>query len=158
MTLRPDHELLVSTWLAGQFAGDGITVVTHLEQGWEDNDLPLVQCSRAGGRPQNSILDQPRFDFDCYVDSALHQPSAASELARVVEALLPGMAGVVVADRDGVVVPGVVTEVGIESGPSWRPDYNPKVHRYGLVASLIVRPSAGPPRPGRARVATRTGT
>lgn len=137
--IRPDHELLVATWLAAELAPDGITVVNHVEPNWEDRDLPMVQCSRSGGRPLNSVLDQPRLDFDCYTDRETTSPRAAAELARVVEALIPAIAGASVVDADGARIPGTVTEVGIEAGPSWRPDFNPKVHRYGLTALFTVR-------------------
>lgn len=144
--LQPDHEYLVMTWLGQQFHEDGITVVDQLFHGWEDRDLPLVQVSRSGGRPVNSLLDGPRIDVDCYTDAETTTKRACAELARVVEAVLPAIKGVTVTEPDGTLVPGVVTDVGIEAGPSWRPDFNPKVHHYGVVASLVVRHSKQPRR------------
>lgn len=139
--LRPDHELIVMTWLGQQLHPDGIVVVDDLTKGWEDQDLPLVQVSRQGGRPQNTLLDGPRIDLDVYTDRETTTKRACSELARVVEAVLPAIKGVSVIDESGELIPGVITDVGIESGPSWRPDFNPKVHHYGLVAALVVRHS-----------------
>ena len=136
--LRPSSERMVVDWLTRQLPE--ATIATDLEVGWEDTLLPLVQPGRAGGRPTNSLLDQARIDFDCYV-AQTEGRAAAELLARTVEAVLPAMKGVTGLDDGG----GVVTDVGFEAGPHWRPSAHPKVIDYGLVALLTIRWSA-PPR------------
>lgn len=121
----PDVELMLTGWLRPALPGR--RVVRRLPGNLEQV-LPLVQVTRVGGGRHQQVLDRPRVDLDCYALS----DEAASDLARLVESLLPTMRGVTTGG-------GTVGWVGIETGASWRPDWNERVRRYGLTAVLTVR-------------------
>lgn len=123
----PDVELMLTGWLRTALAGPRVVrrLPANLEQ-----VLPLLQVTRVGGGRQQQVLDRPRVDFDYYALS----DEAASDGARLVESLLPTLRGVTTGG-------GTVGRVDIESGASWRPDWNERVRRYGLTAVLLVRPA-----------------
>lgn len=123
----PDAELLIGVWLRAALPGN--RVVTDLPANFEQV-LPVVQVTRIGGARTQQVLDNPRIDLDCFAATR----EAAADLARQVEALLPTARGVTASG-------GVVGWVGVEVGASWRPDFNPRVRRYGLTAQLVIRPA-----------------
>lgn len=121
----PDVELMLTGWF--RTALPGRRVVRRLPGNLEQV-LPLVQVTRIGGGRTQQVLDQPRVDLDCYDLS----DEAASDLARLVESLLPTLRGVTTGG-------GLVGWVGIETGASWRPNWNERIRRYGVTAALTVR-------------------
>lgn len=121
----PDVELMLTGWLRAELAGP--RVVTDLPGNLEEV-LPVVQVTRIGGPRLQVTLDNPRVDLDVFAGTR----TAAADLARRVESLLPAMRGVTASG-------GVVGRVVVETGASWRPDFNPRVRRYGMTVSLIVR-------------------
>lgn len=127
----PDVELLLTGWLRTALiippATTGPRVVRRLPGNLEQV-LPVVQVTRIGGGRVQQVLDQPRVDIDYYALT----DEAASDGARLVESLLPTLRGVTTGG-------GAVGWVGIEVGASWKPDWNERVRRYGLTASLIIR-------------------
>ncbi len=123
----PDAELLVASWLRTQIAARVVT--SELPADLEDQ-IPLVQVVRIGGStPVPLRLDSPRLDVDCYAGNR----TAVSALARGVAALLPTMRGVTTGG-------GVVVAVEVETAPSYRPDFNPRVRRAGALYVLTIRP------------------
>lgn len=128
---HPDVELLLTGWLRTALivgpATTGPRVVRRLPGNLEQV-LPVVQVTRIGGGRTQQMLDRPRVDVDVFALS----DEAASDLARRVEALLPSLRGVTTGG-------GTVGWVGIETGASWKPDWNERVRRYGLTGTFVIR-------------------
>jgi hypothetical protein len=99
-------------------------------------DLPsdltgkTVQVTRIGGAGDGFRIDQARLDIDCYAPTR----AEAAALAGQVRSLLSTMRN---QTHSGAVVVAVVEEIG----PSWRPDFNPNVRRFGLTVLLVLRPA-----------------
>ncbi|WP_028924195.1 hypothetical protein [Pseudonocardia acaciae] len=126
--VMPDAEEIVVAYLDD--ALPGTNVVTELRVGFEDK-LPVVRVCRVGGAVSKPlILDAPLVDVDAY-----HRTRAqASQLAREIAAAMSAARGVALAG-------GLVTSVTEQVGPSWRPDYNPRVHHFGCQFVLTIRPA-----------------
>lgn len=129
----PDVELMLTGLLRSALvvapATTGPRVVRRLPPNLEQV-LPVVQVTRIGGGRSQQLLDRPRVDFDCYSQS----DEQSSDLARRVEGHLLSLRGVT---ANG----GSVGRVDIETGASWRPDWNERVRRYGLTALFVIRPA-----------------
>lgn len=129
----PDVELLLTGWLRTALiippATTGPRVVRRLPGNLEQV-LPVVQVTRIGGGRDQQVLDRPRVDIDYYALT----DEQASDGARLLESLLPTLRGVTASG-------GTVGWVGIETGASWRPDWNERVRRYGLTATFVIRPA-----------------
>jgi hypothetical protein len=124
----PDVEAMLTGWLRTQLAGP--RVVTDIPGNLEDV-LPVVQVTRVGGGRVDRFLPRPRIDVDCYAATR----EAAADLANQVEHLFA------TALRGAAVAGGVFGQVDVEAGASWRPDPNPRTRRFGVTASLTIRPS-----------------
>lgn len=123
----PDAELLLRAFLT---ANTDARVVTDLPATLEAQ-LPVVQVTRIGGSVDTRfILDRPVLDIDVYAASR----EAAATLAREIQALIYSMPNQTVGG-------GVVADVSEVSGPSWRPDWNAKVRRFGMTYDIAVRPA-----------------
>ncbi|MBA3907826.1 MAG: hypothetical protein H0X35_14245 [Pseudonocardiales bacterium] len=93
--------------------------------------LPLVQVVRSGGAVNVALVqDRPRLDIDVYAADR----GTAKDLARQIQGLLPTMRNVTTGGA-------VVGDVAEESGPSYRPDYNPNVRRIGMTYRCTLRPA-----------------
>ncbi len=124
----PDAELVVASWLRTQVVARVVT--SELPADLEDQ-LPLVQVVRIGGSTLVPLrLDNPRLDVDCYASNR----TGVSALARRVAAILPTMRGTTSGG-------GVVVSVAVETGPSYRPDFNPRVRRSGALYAFTIRPA-----------------
>lgn len=124
----PDVERVLLGWLRPQLAG--VRVLTDLP-GDLEQQLPVVQIVRVGGgRDFSYRLDQARVDIDCYAATR----SAAAALAGQVRTL----AGTLPNTETGG---AVVTRVLEETGPSWRPEANPNLRRFGLTLRVVLRPA-----------------
>ncbi|WP_103344063.1 hypothetical protein [Amycolatopsis sp. CA-126428] len=127
-----DAEALVVAWLTARLGG--VRVVAELPARFEQA-LPVVQVTCLPGpklaRPWSGtapLLWRPRVDIDTYAATR----AAATDLASTVSGHLYALAG---QGNEW----GHVTDVAEPAGPSWRPDYNPSVHRSGLTAELTIR-------------------
>lgn len=128
----PDPEALVIGWLAGRLPT--VRVLADLPADLEDT-LPVVQitglpgtATNRGWNGQRWITGRPRFDIDAYAATR----AAASDLCRDVEALLAELPGATVGGA-------VVADITQELGPDRRPDFNPRVSRYGATYELVMR-------------------
>jgi hypothetical protein len=123
----PDVEAMLTGWLRTELAGP--KVVTDLPGNLEDV-LPVVQVIRIGGGRVNRFLIRPRIDVDCFAATREQAADLANQVEHLLAAVLRGVA----------VTGGVFGDVDIEAGASWRPDPNPRTRRYGVTASITVRP------------------
>lgn len=129
----PDAEALLIQWLAEQLPR--VRVVATLPDELERR-LPVVQVTRVGGAAQTQpwspggpLHDRPSYDLDAYAATR----ETAADLARSVCSLLPEL-------RGNTTSGAVITDVTANVGPSWRPDYNPRVARFGATYDITLRP------------------
>lgn len=130
----PDAEALVCGWLSVQLAPT--RVLADLPPFLEDA-LPVVQITGLPGSNSNRgwnggrwLLGRPRFDVDCFAATR----AQASDLCRAVQALLAALPGTTTGGA-------LVAQVTEELGPDRRPDFNPRVSRYGATYVLTIRPA-----------------
>lgn len=128
-----DAEALLIQWLAEQLPR--VRVVATLPEEVERR-LPVLQVTRIGGAAQTQpwsaggpLHDRPSYDLDAYASTR----EQAADLARSVCTLVPEMRGVATGGA-------VVTDVTPNVGPAWRPDYNPRVARFGATYDITLRP------------------
>ncbi len=126
--LFPDAETVMLGFIRGFDAT--WRIVTELP-GSLESVLPVVQVTRIGGSTRYaSLLDRPRIDIDVFTSSRATARTAALK----IQSKMPRIRGMT---ASGAVVTDVVEEVG----PSWRPDFNPNVRRFGLTYVLTLRPA-----------------
>lgn len=130
----PDVEALLIAWLAEQLPEAWVT--TDLPEDLEQV-LPVLQVVRIGGSKQQypwshggPLHDNATCDLDAYGRTREH----AADLMLRACTLLPLL-------RNNTSQGGVVTEVIENVGPSWRPDYNPRVRRFGATYQFTIRPA-----------------
>lgn len=129
----PDAEALLIQWLTQQLPHARVVATLPSEM---ERHLPVVQVTRLGGRTQTQpwsaggpLHDHPSYDLDAYAGTR----EDAADVARSVCTLLGEMRGV---STGGA----VITEVTPNVGPAWRPDYNPRVARFGATYEITLRP------------------
>lgn len=124
----PDVERVLLGWLRPQLTG--VTVLTDLPANLEAR-LPLLQIVRVGGgRDFSWRLDVARVDIDAYAATR----TAAADLAGQVRTLLGTLPNV---QTGGA----LVVRVAEETGPSWRPELNPNLRRFGMTLRVVLRPA-----------------
>lgn len=130
----PDAEALLIQWLAARVSA---WVCTDLPAELEQH-LPVLQVTRIGGAGAHKpftagghLLDGPTCDLDAFAGTR----EDAADLCRRACGLLGELRGDVTADG------GVVVDVTENVGPSWRPDYNPRVRRFGATYQFLIRPA-----------------
>lgn len=124
----PNVERVLLDWLRPQLPGTRL--LTELPANLEEQ-LPVVQVVRVGGgRDFSYRLDLARVDIDCY---AATRPAAAA---------LAGQVRTLVATLPNVQTGGaLVVRVIEETGPSWRPETNPHLRRFGMTLRVMLRPA-----------------
>jgi hypothetical protein len=128
LRLMPDVEEMLITYL-DDVLDDAVDVRANIYLGFEDH-LPLVTVTRiGGGMSATGMLLEPRMDFNVLDDTR----EGASQLCHEVEAHL-------IMARNVTVAGGVIGRVYEESGPSFRPDVNPRTWRFGMTFQFAVRP------------------
>lgn len=130
-TVWPDAELLVLGFLRGHLPGTRLLtdLPANLEKLIREDDTNVVQVTRIGGS-STFRLDYARVDVDAYAGTR----ADAANLAGQVRTLLPTM-------RNQELSGAVVVAVREEVGPSWRPDYNTQVRRFGGTWQVVFRPA-----------------
>jgi len=124
----PNVELVLLDWLRPQLPG--VRVLTDLPADLEQQ-LPVVQVTRVGGgRDFSYRLDTARVDIDCYAATRTAAAGLAGQLRTLVALLTNTETG-----------GAVVVRVFEETGPSWRPETNPNVRRFGLTLRVVLRPA-----------------
>lgn len=124
----PDVERVLLDWLRPQLPGTRL--VTELPADLEAR-LPVVQILRVGGgRDFSWRLDLARVDVEVYAATR----AAAAGLAGQVRTLLATLPNV---QTSGAVVVRVIEE----TGPSWRPEANPNLRRFGMTLRVVLRPA-----------------
>ncbi|SDZ51224.1 hypothetical protein SAMN05216215_108715 [Saccharopolyspora shandongensis] len=130
-----DPEALAVDWLTSQLPG--VRVVVDLPACF-DESLPVARVSCIGGAGQwqpwnpgaTPLAREARIDVDVFAA----RREQAADLAVQVSNLL-------FAIRGHASQWGRVSAIRQESGPAWRPDYNPSVRRFGLTSVLTIRPA-----------------
>lgn len=123
----PNAEIVLLDWLRGQLPG--VRLVTDLPADLESK-TPVVQVVRIGGTSDGFRVDSARLDVDCFGASRF----TAAQLAGQVRGLLPSLRG---QEVGGAVVSRIVEEIA----PSWRPDFNERVRRFGGTYLIDMRPA-----------------
>lgn len=133
-TAFPDTEALLIGWLSEQMPD--VWVTTDLPEELE-RVLPVLQVVRIGGGKHQypwslggPLHDNPTCDLDAYGRDREH----AADLIQRACTLLPLL-------RNNTAGGGVITDVVENVGPSWRPDYNPRVRRFGATYEFTIRPA-----------------
>ncbi|WP_263251634.1 hypothetical protein [Saccharopolyspora rosea] len=130
-----DPEALVVDWLRERLPG--IRVLVDLPAKFDDT-LPVVQVSCIGGsaqwQPWNPgsvpLARQARIDVDVFAASREQAADLALRASNELFTL-----------RGHGNQWGCIAAVLQESGPAWRPDYNPNIRRFGLTDVLTIRPA-----------------
>lgn len=129
----PDAEALLIGWFSGQLSG--VRCVATLPAELESR-LPVLQVVRVGGAAQTQpwspggpLHERIAVDLDAYAGTR----ADAADVARTACTRLGELRGV---STGGA----VITEVIANTGPAWRPDYNPHVARFGATYEVVLRP------------------
>lgn len=126
--LFPDAEYLLVTALTPLISA---RVLTDLPDAFESAPQPIVRVERIGGPTSVELVkDEPRMDVETFAATK----TIAADLALEIASILPTLRGQTIAG-------GVVVDVSTDSGPARRPDFNPKIRRYGLTSQLTIRPA-----------------
>lgn len=134
MSRPPDGEALLIEYLNSlSVAGLQVAADVPAELGDTVHQAVTVRAVSAPATPPAwngpSLLWTPQLDIDAYAPTR----AAASDLWLSVAELLPGV-------RHHASQHGRVSRVDV-SGGEWRPDFNPRVRRYGGVVALVARPA-----------------
>lgn len=125
--VHPDGEAAVLDWLRQCLPH--ARCVTELPTRFEEQ-LPVIRATRVGGPTDHKgLTDNPRVDLEFYAASR----EQAADLALQAQAFMHALRGVTIGGA-------VVCHVADETGLAWRPEYNPRVRRYGAVYALTIRP------------------
>lgn len=129
-----DAEALLIGWLSEQMPT--VRIMARLPDEL-DAAVPLVQVQRVGGRAQTQpwspggpLHDRVSYDLDGFATTR----EQAADLMRRVCTLLGEL-------RGNTTGGAVITEVVPNVGPAWRPDYNPRIARFGATYEVVLRPA-----------------